>query len=114
MSTDKTESWLKPMILSDGTIIDDGILATRRGSNWASGDVNIGNRIFTDSVVTIIDERTFHITPEGTEPVSQNQRAVMRMFSPLPAKQNAVSATIDGVNYHGSEMYVVEGVVIVK
>lgn len=107
---------LLPMIDDHGILIMDGMVANNRGDGWVMGGVNIGNRIFTEGKVTLIDGGKYRITPAVTveADVSPAQMSFLMALGMAPSASeihadpevNVVTALIDGVEYSGYEILV--------
>jgi hypothetical protein len=106
---------IQPLKSDEGTIFEDGIIATERsGMSWVRGNVNMGNRIFTDGHVEIVTSSVFIIKPSPTSTISKNQQSLLLSMSqfygkialagPTTTSNASVKATIDGTEYEGEQI----------
>ena len=80
-----------------------------RSGNVLRGNVNLGNRIFTNDTLTILDKGKCKITPANdfASHVTPEQAVFLSMFNRSSANASTLAkAKIDGNEYEGKEILV--------
>ena len=104
---------LEPIYVSGAWHLD-GMISESIFDNKRMGNVNIGNRIFTDDMVTLLGNGKYKISPKsGFYSENQNQAlsilvnsGFFRNKNMLKSDDNLVRATIDGIEYQGKEIFI--------
>lgn len=88
-------------LLIDGAWYLDGMVYESKSDRKMMGNVNIGNRIFTDATVTFLGEGKYKISSKNDFYGASSSRP---SFSLNP--NQSIEATVDGIAYKGKEIIV--------